>query len=434
MLKYKLEERSIKSIPGTDKEVKFDLEGLLGFPNKNWNPATGKGKIVLRYRYSVNGQRRKFKLGSYPQNTIKQLTSAYKGAVGNVAQGQDPQEQRDQERHSAQLEKVENATTKTLAEVGREFIEDYCKVKKSSWGEDQRILNKYILNRPISKMLIRDVEKHHLAALLKDITKNGISKSPGRGGHQPADKKGSPVMANRVRSWLSKCWTYAEDNGYVKYNVALRLPSNDEEQRDRVLNENEIRLFWNNLDVIENKEVRRALSTVLITAQRPGEVASVHSAHIDSDEWVIPATKHKSKRYRKAAHLVPLSSLAKEYLIGDGYIFPSDRADHICESTLAHAMADVMSAAGIVEYYCHKKEEDIPVPTPHDLRRTASTQIESKFGEYIPHRILNHSKGALAMYALYDYAPEKTKALNWWDRKLRQILGQPIDNVIHLSA
>ena len=93
-----------------------------------------------------------------------------------------------------------------------------------------------------------------------------------------------------------------------------------------------------------------------------------------------------------------------------------------------------MEVAGIVEYYCKKREEVMPVPTPHDLRRTAATQIESGFSEYIMHRILNHSKGKMAMYPLYEYEKEKTEAMNWWDRKLKRILGQPIDNVIHLSA
>ena len=423
---YKLEERSIKSIPGTDKEVKFDLEGLLGFPNKNWNPTTGKGKIVLRYRYSVNGQRRKFKLGSYPQNTIKQLSAEYKGAVGDVAQGRDPQGQRKQERVDLELKQLAAETERTLAQVGREFIEKYSKVTKSSWGEDQRILKSYILPRPISKLQICEIKKRQLVNILTDITEYGISFEG-----SVEDAEGAPVMANRVRSWLSKCFTWADDRGYIEgYNPALRLPANPETPRTRILSEQEIRLFWKHLDVVENDDVRKTLKAILLTAQRPQEVATVHSAHIEDGKWVIPASKNKSKR----RHLVPLGPLAKEILQGDGYIFPSERADHIHPSTITHAMSDVMEVAGIVEYYCKKREEVMPVPTPHDLRRTAATQIESGFSEYLMHRILNHSKGKMAMYPLYEYEKEKTEAMNWWDRKLKRILGQPIDNVIHLSA
>ena len=404
---YKLHESSIKTIPTDAKEVSFENEGLSG-------RVTKAGSIVIRYRYSVNkGPRRKFKIGSYPENTIKQLSTAYKKAVAKVALGEDPQGERQQERVDLELKQLAAETERTLAQVGREFIEQHSKEKKSSWKEDQRILKSYILPCSISKLRIRDIKKIQLANILTDMAED------------------APVMANRVRSWLSKCFNWADDRGYIEgYNPALRLPANTERKRTRILSEQEIRLFWKHLDVVENNEVRKALKAILLTAQRPREVATVHSAHIEDGKWIIPKSKNKSKRQ----HLVLLGPLAKEMLQGDGYIFPSERADHIHPSTITHVMSDVMEAAGIVEYYCKKREEVMPVPTPHDLRRTAATQIESGFSEYLMHRILNHSKGKMAMYPLYEYEKEKTEAMNWWDRKLKRILGQPIDNVIHLSA
>jgi integrase len=403
---YKLHESSIKTIPTDAKGVSFENEGLSGHVTK-------AGSIVIRYRYSVNkGPRRKFKIGSYPENTIKQLSTAYKKAVGKVALGEDPQGEREQERVDLELKQLAAETERTLAQVGREFIEQHSKEKKSSWKEDQRIFKSYILPCSISKLPIHKIKKGDLINVLANIGKD------------------APVQANRVRSWLSKCFNWADGRYIEGYNPALRLPANPETPRTRILSEQEIRLFWQHLDVVENDEVRKALKAILLTAQRPREVATVHSAHIEDGKWIIPASKNKSKR----RHLVLLGPLAKEILQGDGYIFPSERADHIHPSTITHAMSDVMEAAGIVEYYCKKREEVMPVPTPHDLRRTAATQIESGFSEYLMHRILNHSKGKMAMYPLYEYEKEKTEAMNWWDRKLKRILGQPIDNVIQISA
>ena len=432
---YKLEERSIKSIPGTDKEVKFDLEGLLGFPNKNWNPATGKGKIVLRYRYSVNGQRRKFKLGSYPQNTIKQLSAEYKGAAGDVAQGRDPQGQRQQDTEVIKQQKVSDSANYTVAEVGQKFVENHS-VKKRSCAEDVRILNRYIIPMELrggitlGEMPIQEVRKHHLIELHDKITKYGIPKKPGKGGHKPKGKKGAPIMANRVMQWASKFFNWADGRYGFELGFTLRVDRNKENKRTRVLSEEEIKLFWEHLDILSNSRSRDALKLVLLTAARPGECASIHSTHVKDDKWIQPEYVTKSDR----EHLVPLAPMAKQLVQGTGYIFPSPRTQHTNVSSLEHDMKKVMNAAGIHTYSLIRNRKLVPQPTPHDLRRTAATYIESKYGEYLPHRILNHAKLGLSQYTLHEYEKEKTEALRWWDRKLMGILDKPQSNVIQLSA
>ena len=402
---YKLEERSIKSIPGTDKEVRFDLEGLLGFPNNNWNPATGKGKIVLRFRYSVNGQRRKFKLGSYPQNTIKQLSAAYKGAAGDVAQGRDPQGQRKQEQREVEQERVKESEIITVAQIGQDFV-DWSKENKKSWQEDQRIYKTEILTSPIAHCPVTELKYEDVAELLIKIT------------NRPAT-----YMANRVKSWITKCLRMAKQQNPRKLkhlNVAsiiFDLPKNKEKERNRVLSESELLKFWLAIDEVQNENHRRALRFLVMTGQRRSEIITLHSNHIENGWWTNPETKNG------IAHRIPLSVMAMEQVDVEGWVFPGRDVDHINVNTFGHLVPEVAALAGIER--C----------TAHDLRRTVGTFVQSRFGSEVMHRVLNHVEDKLTRtYGLYQFDAEKKKALLTWEQEVKRIIGLPVDNVIQLSA
>jgi integrase len=398
---YDLTETSIKSIPVTGKsqEIMFDREHLIGYVNKDWNPGNGEGKIVLRIRYSVNGMRRKFKLGSWPQMTVKQLASAYTVAAGKVAAGEDPQEERRQGKVEAEQARIDDQNARTVAQVGQDFV-DWSKNNKKSWKEDERIYNKYILTSPVAKILIQDVHRRHLAEIVNKITDSG-----------------APIMANRVRAWLSKCFNRALENGYIEVHPANRLPSNKERERDRILSEAELVKFWNAIDHIQNEHQRRAVRLTVLTGQRLSEIISLHSDHIEGSWWTNPETKNGMK------HRVPLSGLALEQVDVEGWVFPGRGVDHINGSTFGHLVPRVAELAGIDR--C----------TAHDLRRTLGTFIQSRFGSEIMHRVLNHVEDKLTRtYGLYDFDAEKEKALLAWEREIKRIASIPQDNVIQLSA
>ena len=391
---YKLHESSIKTIPTDAKEVSFENEGLSG-------RVTKAGAIVIRYRYSVNkGPRRKFKIGSYPENTIKQLSAAYKKAVAKVALGEDPQG----ERMELAERQIEQSEIKTVAQIGQDFV-DWSKTNKKSWPEDQRIYKTEILTSPIAHHPATEVEHEDIAKLLKKIT------------NRPA-----PVMANRVKSWLSKCYRSAKQGGDLKGVVVLPtldLATNPENPRTRVLTDTELRLFWNAIDdATQNESQRRAVKLQLLTGQRLGEIVELHSDHIEGNWWTIPDTKNGM------AHRVFLNNMALEYLNVDGWVFPGRGTNHVHESTHSHLIPNVAKTAEIK--HC----------TSHDLRRTLGTFVQSKFKSEIMNRVINHSQGDKNQrtYGLHDFDPEKELAMKAWEQKLQRILGQPIDNVIHLSA
>ena len=157
-----------------------------------------------------------------------------------------------------------------------------------------------------------------------------------------------------------------------------------------------------------------ALKLQLVTAQRKGEVVSAAWEEVDLVEgwWTIPG--HTSKN--ALPHRVPLSPLAIEpfqaanVFSGDSpWIFPSPQGNqHITPKAVDHALRRPgLETLGFSF-------------VPHDLRRTAVSNIASLgFGALVG-KVLNHKeRGVTAVYDRHSYDQEKRQALEAWGRRLK---------------
>lgn len=48
-----------------------------------------------------------------------------------------------------------------------------------------------------------------------------------------------------------------------------------------------------------SEDARRALRLILVTAQRPGEVAGIHTREIDGRWWTLPQGRSKNTRAQR---------------------------------------------------------------------------------------------------------------------------------------
>jgi integrase len=213
-------------------------------------------------------------------------------------------------------------------------------------------------------------------------------------------------MVPNVHKALRGVFDHALQREYLEFNPSLGLtkviPDLKLKSRDRVLTEAEIKHVWHSLD---ESVVSRALKLILVTAQRPGEVAGLHRNEIENSVWTIP--KERAEKGR-GDHVVPLTKTALE-LIGayEGPIFDVKR----------NSLSQVLSR--------DKKYFDLLRWTPHDLRRTARTFM-AKIGVPEEHAeaILNHAKqGMKKVYNKYEYQEEKKAALLKWEAELLRIVS-----------
>lgn len=376
-------DKSIKYLKPTEKRRVVWAKGLTGLGIR----VTPKGTKSFVYKYDVDGQDRWLTLGQYPKLSLAEALKRYGEALEKIEAGDDPAEE-NVKRNDA------NRKALTVRQLSEEYIDKYAKPRKRSWKEDERILRHDVLNiwgnKKASKITRRDV-----IALLDMIV-----------------ARGAPVQANRTLAVVRRMFNFAIDRDVISASPCHRIkPPSAETSKDRYLTLDEIKIFWTHMQAAPlTDQMKAALRILLLTMQRSSEVISMNKAELDlkSGTWIIPAEKTKNKR----AHLVTLSPLAvaliKKQLDQankDGYLFPGEgNGDHLTNAAASRAISRNLDHFGLKKF------------TPHDLRRTGSTQLAAfKVPRFDRDRILNHTDNTVgAVYDIHEYEDEKRAALNLW--------------------
>ena len=368
-----------------------------------WHYASGRKSFLLYYR-TQNGKERRPKIGEYGHTKDKLTLAAARIKAAQykkeVQAGQDP------------TAKVQSAMS--FAELADNFIELHC--KKNLADKTVREYTRHIENeiKPAFKnMAANEVTPAQIVQLIDSKARQ------------------APIAANRVLATVSKLFKWAKSRQSIETNPALGIEKpGKEKQRDRVLSEHEIRAFWEWTDLEDfsvasnnlGDTTKYIFQLLLLTGQRPGEVCQISKDQIDRDArvWTIPKEVHKSNR----AHLVPLSDQVMAIL---------DRVDEINSRSVRRSerpeyFLSPRKAASVLPNTLNNKIRrrgdllDIPHWTPHDLRRTAATNIsgrvlqgDQKSKRFIVARVLGHTDSEVTgVYDRYEYLAEKKTALQGW--------------------
>jgi integrase len=233
----------------------------------------------------------------------------------------------------------------------------------------------------------------------------------------------APIEAARVFEDLRGMVRWALGQGFIERNpIEAMEPLAKAAERERALNETEIKKLWNELpqSLPRSTACQTIIKLCLVTAQRVGEVAGMCRSELDFDRaaWRIPGARTKNGH----PHTVPLSDLAIDIIKGAfnetfEEIFPAERG-----SLPARAVARTIARAN--------KEGRFGIArwSAHDLRRTALTQMAAiGIAPIVLAHIANHVSATkagvtLKVYAQYDYAKEKREALGRWADRLAEIV------------
>ncbi len=238
--------------------------------------------------------------------------------------------------------------------------------------------------------------------------------------------RSAPISANRLKSLISKIFTWALKEEIIKSSPALSLDPpggvETDRQRERNLTDEEIRAVWAAFDQL-GYPFGGVFKMLLVTGQRRGEVAAMKWSEITPEGWLLPAESAKTK----SGHLVALSSLAREILgevpeVGE-YVFRS-RNDKPLQGW-SNAKQRVDGIAPIATWHVH------------DLRRTFATQLRRLgIDRLVVSKLLNHAEGGVTkLYDRYTADPEKTAAMERWANRLREIVsGEATSNVVAMKA
>ena len=373
--------------------------------------------------YHFNGRPRRLTFGTYPRISLADAGVKLAAAKNLLAKGIDPGSR-------AVAEHEADRHAETVAELVAAYLERYARPRKRSAFEDERMLRKDVLPR-WGRRKAKDITRRDVVRLLNEIV-----------------DRGAPIQANRTLTILRRMFKFAVGQAILDKSPCdqVEAPSSENE-RNRALSDEEIRLFWRALDTASMEpNARRILRLMLVTGQRKGEVLGIHTREIDHVKalWALPVERAKNGR----EHLIPLSASALQILTEMppnevGYLFPSgitgrpyrgQSIDHVVRYMFRPRQKRASPGnrpaspplAGAMEPF-----------TPHDLRRTVATRMrEMGISRGDVKMVLNHVEtDVTSRYDRYDGLAEKRRALDLWAKRLMQIIADehPTDNIVELA-
>lgn len=387
-------------MPLTDLEIR-----RLRPSSQEFYLADGKGLFIRIYpsgvrswtlRYAFQGEQKRMTLGKYPAVSLAMARERAALALREVEQGIDPAARAREEKKKAKLDP-------TFQDLLDEFWER--ELSKTKSGEERRRLVKKDALPSWKRKKVKTITRRDAVLLIDKM------------------RERAPIGANRLQGVLVRMFNFAAERGMIEFSPLGGMRKTKETPRSRVLSDGEIKLFWEAMD-LENTEIdiyrltKLALKMLLLTGQRPGEVANMKWEHVSDSWWIIPADARKNNEENR----VPVVSMMQN-IIDEAKIYSSDsswvfRSTHnegtpITVGGMTNAIRRHWSEMGITEGF-----------SSHDIRRTLRTRLaEIGIDDVIAERVLGHKlQGLLAVYNRYPYDKEKRQALIAWERRLQSIL------------
>jgi len=348
-------------------------------------------------------------------------------SMAKARSGANPVEDRrrkeEEERHQTEAEETRKKNT-LAASIDRYLAErpvDKSRrpMRAEYLAETARTLDKNVKQSALGKLPLEEITSDDIKRLVRGIAKD------------------APSQANHTLAYLRAMLGWGVDEGLIERNPAagVKMPAQKVE-RERALNDEEIRSFWFACNEI-GWPFGQLAQLLLLTAQRRDELAHATWSEFDLDKqsWTLPGERTKNGR----SHIVHLSALAIEVLQGLPRI--ASKKGWIFTTGLGGGDTPVSGFGGgrerIVAAMAAGMGEEVAHFTLHDLRRTAATGMAALgIAPHVVDKILNHSGGKIAgvakIYNRFEYLPERKAALETWSRHVESLIRPTPSNVVEL--
>ena len=382
---------------------------------------TAKGARAFILRYKVDGRERRMTIGEYPTWSLAAARSRAVEIRQDIDRGVDPL-----------ATKRERQEAPTVKEAVQRYTSTHLERLRSA-DDAKRYFDNDVLPE-LGSMKVADVRRADVVELVEQKAL--------------AAPRAARALLAHLKHFLAWCELreiieLSPAHGIKPAAVDRTMKPN---KRGRILDDAEVRAFWTTAgDKNMHKLTALALKMILLTGQRPGEVAGMHRREIKGNVWTIPA----SRRGKTADdHAVPLTDTALDLLTqaeaevarlakrrdekSAGFIFEMKGGEPITTRALAKAVERFRSELS------NREHPTFGHWSPHDLRRTARTGLaaEGIIAE-IAERVVGHVQtGIIGVYDHHRYDQEKRAALEAWERRLLRIVEakEGSDNVVPIKT
>jgi integrase len=323
--------------------------------------------------YPFHGRPRWYHIGAVDAVNLADARKLASRVMFQVAEGKDPAAEKRAERGKG-----------TFEELATRYVNEYAKRENKSWQQANKLVRRNLIPR-WGKLQSAAISRGDVKVMMGSIT--------------------SPTVANQTLAAASAIFAWAIREEIVKTNPCQLVERNKTKNRERILSDSEIPKFWTAFEDA-GLVASTALKMILLTGQRPGEVAHMRREHIEDGWWTMPGDLVPELDWpgtkNKMTHRIWLPAAAQALIAqleGDGFVFANSRGSAVGK------LDDAMRAI------CAKLK--VERATPHDLRRTHGTMIAALgFGRDAMNRIQNHVEGGIAsVYDRHQYSAENKKIM-----------------------
>ena len=359
--------------------------------------AASGASFFVEYRLGGRGGRnRRMTFGRLGELTPDAARRKAARLRADISDGVDVMQRRDEVRRRLTqdcFEDVVERYLKTNAAPGRH------------WPEVRRLLTSDDL-QPIRKRALASISRSELVAIIDEV------------------KLRSPSTARVLFAALRPFFAWCVPRGLIDTSPLDGVkPPAPVAARDRVLNEVEIRAFWEATDE-QGYPFKPIYRLQLLTGQRVSEVTGMKWSELDPDAavWTIPGTRTKNGK----PHIVDLSPQALEVIAElsegepDALVFTTTGRTPPSGFSKAKARLDRAMRTQL--------EAELPPWRAHDLRRTAASGMAAlNVPPHVVERVLNHLSGAqgglVGVYQRHEYREERRQALVAWGAQVDHIVS-----------
>lgn len=401
---------------------------------------SGEVRRYYALRYRVAGGRRRYHLGNAQAVRLDKARKAARAALGDVARGHDPLQQRSEARRAAQSSRKARSAGGTVAGLVERFLDARERdLRPNTLRNWRSLLGTHVQGSDLGRMAPADVERRDVRELLERIAKD------------------RPYSANRVLELVRVAFAWAVEREELKATPCAGLKKSAESPRERALSHDELRRVLLALDVEEtgkpSGELKRlarqaaarangkvpdagggeppeaeqkpaalaphpleaaAWRLLLLTGLRVSEVLRAPWTEVDltSRRWTISAERMKGAR----AHVVPLFGTMVRVLtrlreLPSPWIVQSPADPSKPLGTLVHSLERVKKLSATSGW------------SAHDLRHTLRSELSALgVGLEVKELILAHRLPGLAgTYDHHSHLTERAAALEAWGAALARI-------------
>ena len=384
-----LNDRQIKSLTGREKPYKLADGGGLSVR------VTPNGGKQWRLAYRFGGKQKEMPLGSFPATSLSEARILRTEKKGLLAKGIDPIE------HEKETERQKKAdAASTFRHVAEDLI---TKSVKEGLATATLTKKRWFLSLVAADLGHRPIKEIRAIDILIPLRR--------------IEDQGNYETARRLRAFISQVFRYAIATSRAEidptYGLRGALIAPKVEHRAAIVDRDGfgalIRTIWE-FDG-SNPSTRAGLKLMALLYPRPGELRLAKWDEFDlvKGTWTIPAARTKMRR----VHIKPLSRVAvevlqqqRQYVGGDGYVFPSElsKGKPISENTLN----------GALRRMGFSKDE----MTAHGFRASASSLLNES-GQFNSDAIeaeLAHvgADQVRKAYHRATYWDERVKMAEWW--------------------